>query len=317
MKALRLLLLLTFGVALYAVNCFAGDYGSEHHAEYDLLTPAPRQFDIEASDTWQFLDDNSAARRRVDSSLDSTIRLGPDLGTTQLQAPEVLISYWFDSVNAAQFQFRDFSMYGDHFSTTPFFYGGGFIPKNQILNNDGTRWYTFGGFYERRLTPLYENREWQMPQFLKGWDLRAKIGVEFTYNDFRINDGLPAKLRHSPFLTRVRMQERGLPYPVIGLEARRWLIPHVAIEATAQGYWFNKWDSGRDEGGTVYDSQSGFETHLRVIYSNSRLRGFSPFVGVNYNYSKYTQTSSGVFNMVRVQMIGPELGFNFSFNPWR
>jgi hypothetical protein len=33
---------------------------------------------------------------------------------------------------------------------------------------------------------------------------------------------------------------------------------------------------------------------------------------VNYYYSKYTQTSSGVGNLLRVQMIGPELGFNWS-----
>jgi hypothetical protein len=317
MKVFRLFSLLTFALALTALNAFAEDYGATHRQEYDLLTPARHQFDIEASDTWQFVDDNSSARRRVDSSIPSNMRLGPDMGTEQIQQPEVLTTFWFDEVNAAQFQFRDFTMYSDHFSTVPFFYGGGFIPRNQTLDNDGTRWYTFGGFYERRLTPLYQNREWQLPTFLKGWDLRAKIGVEFTYDDYRVNDGKPAKLRHSPFLTRVRFHDKGLPYPVIGLEARRWLGPHVAIESTAQGYWFNKWPSGRDENGTVYDSQSGFETHLRLIYWNPRMHGISPFVGVNYNYTKYTQTSTGVWNLQRVQMIGPELGFNFSFNPFR
>lgn len=33
---------------------------------------------------------------------------------------------------------------------------------------------------------------------------------------------------------------------------------------------------------------------------------------VNYYYAKYTQTGSTVGNFLRVQMIGPELGFNFS-----
>jgi hypothetical protein len=317
MKVQLVLLVFTLSLLLNGLNAIAGGYGSAHQAEYDLLTPASHQFDIEASDTWQFLDDNSVARRRINSSTDSAIRLGPDLGTEQLQAPEVLLSYWFDSANAAQFQFRDFSMYSDHFSTIPFTFSGSKIGKNQILDNDGTRWYTFGGFYERRLTQLYQNREWQLPELLRGWDLRAKIGVEFTYNDFRINDGLPTKYGGSPYLARMRFHDKGLPYPVIGAEARRWLMPHVGIEATAQGYWFNKWNSGRDERGTVYDSQSGFETHLRLIYSNSRLHGFSPFVGVNYNYSRYSQTSAGVGNFLRVQMIGPELGINFSINPWR
>jgi len=314
MKTLRLMMLAALSAMLFAPNCLAG-YGSEYRPEYDLLTPASHQFDIEAEDTWQFLDDNSTFRRRVFSSTDSAIRLGPDLGTSELHQPEVLISYWFDSVNAAQFQFRDFSLFGDHFSTIPLNFGGGLIPKNQTLNNDGTRWFTFGGFYERRLTPLYQDRETELPEFLRGWDLRAKIGIEFTYNDFRIDDGRKLTLLHSQFEARIRFHEKGLPYPVIGVEARRWLLPQLAFEATAQGYWFNKWDSGRSQGGTVYDSQSGFEAHLRLIYAISRLRGFSPFLGFNYNYSRYVQTSSGVYNFLRVQMIGPELGFNFSFNP--
>src|SRR5216684_4982062 len=110
MKTLRLMMLAALSAMLFAPNCLAG-YGSEYRPEYDLLTPAPHQFDIEAEDTWQFLDDNSTLRRRIDFSADSAIRLGPDLGTSQLQQPEVLISYWFDRVNAAQFQFRDFSLF--------------------------------------------------------------------------------------------------------------------------------------------------------------------------------------------------------------
>jgi hypothetical protein len=72
---------------------------------------------------------------------------------------------------------------------------------------------------------------------------------------------------------------------------------------------------GRSEGGTVYDSQSGFETHWRAIYFNPVLRGVSPFVGIDYNYTKDAQSSSGVSNMLRVQMFGPELGFNWGIKP--
>jgi len=118
--------------------------------------------------------------------------------------------------------------------------------------------------------------------------------------------------RHTPFEARIRFHEKGLPIPAAGLEGRRWLARNFALEWTAQGYWANKWNSGRSEGGTVYDSQSGFETHWRVVYSNHNWRGFAPFAGLNYYYSKYTQTSSGVGNLLRVQMIGPELGFNWS-----
>ncbi len=46
----------------------------------NLLTPERHQIDIDGDDTYEFLTSNSAVRRRVDSSLDSTIRLRPDLG---------------------------------------------------------------------------------------------------------------------------------------------------------------------------------------------------------------------------------------------
>jgi hypothetical protein len=305
-------IVMLFAFVASAANTLASDFGSEHPSEYDLLTPAPHQFDIEADDTYQFVTGDSILRRRVNSFPDSAIRLKHDLGTSQMQNPEVLATYWFDSVNAAQFQFRYIAPYGSHGGNPAFNFGGTVISAGQILNNGGTRWYTFGGYYERRLTPLYQDRESGLPGFLQGWDLRAKIGFEFTYNDFRINDGKPVFSQRSPFEARIRFHEKGLPIPVVGMEARRWLMPNLALEATAQGYWANKWNSGRTEGGTVYDSQSGFETHWRAIYWNPRWHGVSPFVGISYWYSKYTQTSSGVGNLLRVQMFGPELGFNWS-----
>jgi hypothetical protein len=312
MRLVQLAIALVVTALVASTNCFASDFGSLREPGFDLLTPAPHQIDIEADDAYQFLVGANTLRRRINSFPDSAISLQHDLGVSQMQLPEVLLSYWFDSVNAAQFQFRYFGIYGSKYSTQPLAFGGTVISPNQKLNPGGDRWYTFAGYYERRLTPLYQDREQGLPVFLQGWDTRAKIGLEFTYNDFRINDGSPNFSQVSPYEARIRFHEKGLPIPVVGIEERRWLAPNVAFEVTAQGYWTNKWDSGRSEGGTVYDSQSGFETHWRVVYANQDLRGFAPFAGVNYYYSKYTQTSSGVGNLLRVQMIGPELGFNWS-----
>lgn len=277
-----------------------------------MLTPAQHQFDVEVGDTYQFLVGNNTLRRRINSFPDSAISLQHDQGVSQMQVPEVLATFWFDDVNAAQFQFRYFGIYGSKFETQPLAFGGTIISPNQKLNPGGTRWYTFGGYYERRLTLLYQDREDGLPQFLQGWDSRAKLGLEFTYNDYRINDGSPNFSQFSQYEARIRFHDKGLPIPVIGIEERHWLGANFAFEVTAQGYWANKWNSGRSEGGTVYDSQSGFETHWRVIYSNREWRGFAPFAGLNYYYSKYTQTSSGVGNFLRVQMYGPEVGFNWS-----
>ncbi|MGH7923957.1 MAG: hypothetical protein ACREQH_05110 [Candidatus Binatus sp.] len=312
MRSVQLAIAFFVIALLTTANCFANDLFSLRDPSSDLLTPAPHQIDIEADDAYQFLVGSNTLRRRINSFPDSAISLQHDLGVSQLQLPEALISYWFDQVNAVQFQFRYYGIYGSKYETQPLAFGGTIISPNQKLNPGGTRWYTFGGFYERRLTPLYQDRESGLPQCLQGWDSRAKIGLEFTYNDFRINDGTPKFSQVSPFEARIRFHDKGLPIPVIGLEERHWLGNGFAVEITAQGYWANKWNSGRSEGGTVYDSQSGFETHWRLIYSSSNWRGFSPFAGLNYNYTKYTQTSSGVGNLLRTQVFGPEVGFNWS-----
>ncbi|MGB0059205.1 hypothetical protein [Candidatus Binatus sp.] len=297
---------------LFSANCFADDFFSLRDPGYDLLTPAPHQIDIEADDAYMFTVGSNTLRRRINSFPDSAISLQHDLGVSQLQLTETLLSYWFDSVNAVQFQFRYYGIYGSKFESQPLAFGGTIISPNQKLNPGGTRWYTFGGYYERRLTPLYQDYEANLPEFLQGWDSRAKIGLEFTYNDFRINDGSPLFSQFSQYEARIRFHDKGLPIPVIGLEERHQLGYNFAVEITGQGYWANKWDSGRSEGGTVYDSQSGFETHWRVLYASPNWRGFAPFAGFNYNYTKYTQTSSGVGNLLRVQLFGPEVGFNWS-----
>jgi hypothetical protein len=313
MRLVRLAVALVVIALLTSANCFADDFFSLRDPSADLLTPTRHQFDIEADDAYMFLVGPSTLRRRINSFPDSAISLQHDLGVSQLQLPEVLLSFWFDDVNAVQFQFRYYGIYGSKFETQPLAFGGTIISPGQKLNPGGTRWYTFGGYYERRLTPLYQNYESGLPQFLQGWDSRAKVGIEFTYNDFRINDGSPLFSQVSPFEARIRFHDKGLPIPAIGLEERHWLGYNFAFEATAQGYWINKWNSGRSEGGsTVYDSQSGFETHWRVIYASPDWRGFSPFAGFNYNYTKYTQTGSGVGNLLRVQLYGPEVGFNWS-----
>jgi hypothetical protein len=47
------------------------------------------------------------------------------------------------------------------------------------------------------------------------------------------------------------------------------------------------------------------------LYANHQ-RLLSPFAGINYSYTKYTQTSAGVGNLLRTQVFGPEVGFNWS-----
>jgi hypothetical protein len=85
--------------------------------------------------------------------------------------------------------------------------------------------------------------------------------------------------------------------PAIELEERHWLGYNFAFESDGARLLDQQVAIGPERGGEVYDSQSGFETHWRVIYASPEGRGFSPFAGFNYNYTKYTQTSSGVGNL--------------------
>ena len=282
---------------------------------FSLLTPIAGQFDIEASDTYQFIAPDSIVRRRINSSRDSAIHFVGDLGNDTMQMPAILFSYWIDEVNAVQFQSRYFAVYGSRGSKRPLFFGGTTIAP-QVLSTDGTRWFTVAGFYQRRLTPLYQRYEAAWPWLLQGWDARAKIGLEFAYIDFRINDGKPATSTFAQFAARVRLHEKELPIPTVGLEARKLVTPYLAIEITAQGSWANKWNSGRNERGTVYLSQSSFETNWRLLYSDPALCGVTPFVGFNYYYFKIAETGSGVGNLLRIQQYGPQLGFMYSLQSW-
>jgi hypothetical protein len=287
------------------------------HADNTFFTPRRHQWDFSLSDGWQFVDPNSIARR--DNFRDkgappgSALRLSGDLGLSTLQLASLHTTFWFDAVNAIQFQSRYFVNYGAAGMRQTLFFNGDTIPPNQLLSMGGTRWFAFDLLYQRRLTPLYQRFNDSLPTILRGWDTRAGIGLEFVYLDFRIRDGHP-RITSGRFLTRGRFHERELPLPTLTLEARHHVAGPVEFEMTAQGNWANKWDSFRSEGGTVYLSQASFETHWRFVYDNPDLLwGIRPYVGADYLYYKQVDSSGLVKDFIRAQMYGPEVGLSVSF----
>src|SRR5271170_3342926 len=122
MRFVQLTMAVVVATMVASANCFAGDLGdlfSLRDPSADLLIPAPHQIDIEADDAYMYLLGNNTVRRRINSFPDSEISLQHDLGVSQLQLPEVLLTYWFDSVNAVNFQFRYYGIYGSKFETQP------------------------------------------------------------------------------------------------------------------------------------------------------------------------------------------------------
>jgi hypothetical protein len=127
-------------------------------------------------------------------------------------------------------------------------------------------------------------RDWigkpvNLPHFLRGWDVQPKIGLEFVYLDFQINNGHPP-LKSGNLEVRGRWHDQELPIPTIGVEGRRWLCDNLLLEGTLQGNWINKWNSLRSQGGTVYLSQSSFETHWRLYYIDQHLMGLKTLSGL-------------------------------------
>lgn len=59
-----------------------------------------------------------------------------------------------------------------------------------------------------------------------------------------------------------------LSLPTLGLEFRQRLTAHVMPEGMLKDNWINHWNSLGDEGGTVYTSRWGFETHWCLFYAN-------------------------------------------------
>jgi hypothetical protein len=105
-----------------------------------------------------------------------------------------------------------------------------------------------------------------------------------------------------------------LPLPTLGLELRRRLTAHLVLEGTLKGNWINHWNSLRDEGGTVYTSQWGFETHWRLLYTHpARLGALQPFVGIGYFYYRQNEQSQEDGNFIRLSTFGPEVGVSYSF----
>lgn len=291
-------------------------------ARNSFFTPQAHQFDLEVADNSLFDDGSSLVRRRQDSVRGSALHLGDDLGVDTLQMPTLHLDYWFDELNALEFQFRYLVLYGSEPLRPPgVTFNGDFILPGQKINTHGTTWFGAGLFYQRRISPWLYGRAANLPEFLRGWDLRPKIGLEFVYLDFQINNGHPHDVSaHSPATgggtldARGRWHDQELPVPTIGIEARRQWAGHFDVEITAQGAWINKWNSLRSEGGTVYLSQSTFETHWRVIYNNpEQLWGVRPFLGWSYYYYRQAETSAGIGNLIRLQSYGPEVGASYSF----
>jgi len=280
---------------------------------FSVIAPRPGQFDLQISGMFGFTGPGSIVRVREFQTEGTGLHFSSmDMNTEQM--PTLDLRYWFNELNALHFRFRYFNIGGSHFSSTPILFNGSVIPGGRTNKFDSSEWFSGGVYYERRLTPLYETYEADWPTVLRAWDVRARIGIEFTYLDFSINGGTTFTMRRpGGEETKEDFYHQSMPLPTIGLEAYRKISNNFLFQTEVSGNWINRWNSLRNEGGTVWASQNGIEFHARAYYSNPRILGpIEPMVGFFvYTYSQL-EDSHEDGNFIRWSSFGPELGINCS-----
>jgi hypothetical protein len=316
------------GVAIGAVAGAAAGYLAERRWPWLLTTPSmpalgpspsllsPRrgQIDLRVEGMFGFTGPGSLARVREFSIQGTGLEFG-NLGLSEEQIPGLDLRYWISERSAFHFRFRYFAIGGSHFLSSPAFFNGATIAGNQTLDTSPD-WYAGGFYYEHSFRSWYAAYESRAPRWLQRWDLRGLVGIDFTYINFVIDGG------HAPVVanshgkeTKEDFYHQSMPMPTIGVEAYRPLSENFYFNAVIQGNWINRWNSLRNEGGTVWASQSSLEAHLRIYFYKPDLLGlFQPMAGFFYYYYRQFETSSEDGNFLRWSAFGPEIGVDVSFD---
>jgi len=300
-------------LALARTTVWAADLASTSPA-YDLLNPRSGQFEVNLENLSGFIGSGSIVRVR-EFRIEGTGLHFPALGINTVQMPDIDLSYWFNQLNAINVQFRYFDISGTHTFSQPIKFNGAVIAGDQSLNTDpDPEWFALYIYYVRRLTPLFEQYESTWPEPLQGWDLRGRIGLEYTYINFAINGGHAKVIASSPGEeTKEDFYHQEIPIPTIGLEALHSLGEHFTFETSVKGNWINRWNSLRNEGGTVWASENGVEAHFRILYSHPWLGRIHPMVGFALYYYSQLEDSREDGNFLRWFTYGPEYGVKFEF----
>lgn len=267
----------------------------------DGIAPRAGQFDLELYNMTGFTGPGSFVEVR-ENRIEGNRLSYPDLGLDVAQMPTLRIRYWLDSRNAVSVGARDFLLSGSGFLSSPATFNGATLAGGQAIDSSHDA-YSVSVFYERRFTP----------ELLGGWDLRGRLGLEYTRLNFLIDGG---HARVAPGSQGSETKEdffaQELPVPVVGFEAVRPLTRAWTAELSLQGDWIDDWDSLRQEGGDVRLTQAGAEFHARFSYSDRRLGPVRPFIGAFYYFFYQYENSAEDGNRVRYSSFGPEVGLSCS-----
>jgi len=276
---------------------------------FGLLQPAaaeistsPSRWMLSLENASGFVTPESWVRVRENQILGTQSSFG-DLGIHTVQLPTVQLDVRICGPNALRARLRYLHVTGETFLTQPFDFNGATLAAGQNVRTGGD-WYSGELLYER-----------QMRWGDSGWQLNALAGAQYTYINITLNGGNAAVTPDSAGSeTKEDFYRQELPIPTLGLELFRSLNPHVSLTGTVQGGWINHWNSQRQEGGTVFLSQSEIEAHLRAVYTDKpRLGPAEPMVGLFYYHFAQTEDSQEDGNYMSWSAWGPEAGLTFRF----
>lgn len=279
-----------------------------------LLHPHPWQFDLQAGCLFGFTGPGSIVRVREFQTEGTGLHLSY-LGINTEQMPTGDITLWFTELSALHFRLRYFNLGGTRFLRHPVLYNGATLAPGQTLHTNPSEWFSVGLYYERRLSPWFERYENGWPIWLQHWDVRGRLGIEYTYLSFDINSG------HAKVTSTSKGEEstedfyhQSMPLPTVGVNALHRVGDDLLFDFSVQGNWINRWNSLRNEGGTIWASQNGVEAHARIFYSNRQYLGpVQPMIGMFIYYYSQLEDSHEDGNFLRWSSWGPELGINCSF----
>jgi hypothetical protein len=279
---------------------------------YDLIEPCPNQFQLQVENLSGFTLPGSFVNVREFQVRGSNIHFNT-IGLASEQVPSIDLTYWLNDLDAIHLRFRYFDMGGTAVLPREAFYNGTTMLPGKI-NTTPFPWFAGGLYYERRFAPWYEDYQSNWPSFLQGWDLRGRMGLEYNYIYFSFDHSHAPVAPGSGTETAEDFYHQSMPLPTFGLMAYRRLDENFTLEWSIGGYWINRWNSLRSEGGTIWASQSGGEAHLRLFYANPTYLGPAQLmVGTFAYYYTQLEDSTQDGNYLQWGMAGLEYGLVFLF----
>jgi hypothetical protein len=192
-----------------------------------------------------------------------------------------------------------------------FLWGGARLEHDVHYN--GT---TYQGGTQLESQPIYLAPEVRYDRVLVRWGdaaraaLSINLGVRVDFVDWKFSE-----VAIAPTSTGKEGREdfyaQATPIPVLGISIRLPVTDDLDLEGFARGFRANHWSSLRNEGGTIYFSESFVEAGIGLV---RRLApGLDLAIGYRYLFVDLAETSPEDGNYLKLESHGALVGLRYQF----